>query len=280
MKLMPQRLPWIALLLLLPTLLTGCGQEPPTPEASAAAARAFMQARVNGNAARVYEMLTTRAQKSVTRSRVSGYLSAAETTFADLGSPQEVEPGVVRIAVKNLALIGRERTVRWPEAWLTLRYESNHWRVAWAEPLFAEAAQAYQNAQFLDELKLGHEIVAIDPYHYRGYLELHFAYRELARMREAEAALNTALARTTPAQQPDAHDAMARFKLELGDPNGALAHARRALELAGPYVPGTYSVRWQADTLVVAGRAALAANDRATAEAMAGQAAADRKSVV
>lgn len=262
---------WPLLLLLL--LAAGCSTEPATPEAAAAAARTFIQARVEGNAATVHALLTARAQESIARSQVSSLLDQAEATYGDLGSPQEVEPGLVRIAVRGLRLVSPQRTVRWPESWLTLRYEENRWRVAWAEPLFYEASQAYQNGFFLDQLNLGHEIVAIDPYHYRGHLELYYAYQGLARYREAELALNSALQNATPIEQPDVYDAMARFKLQINAPAQALAHASRALELAQPYSPDTYSPRWQADVLVVAGRAALALNDRTSAAALASQAA-------
>lgn len=270
---MRRRIPWIALLFVLLTLLSGCGAEPATPEAAADAARAFMQARTAGDAGAVSAMITARAQRSVSRSQVSRYLTETKTGFAGLGSPEAVEPGLIRIPVRNLTLISKEQTVRWPEAWLTLRYEGDRWRVDWADPLFDVAAQAYHNDLLVDERNLGYDIVAIDPYHYRGYLELHFAYRDLKQYRAAEVAINNALERATPAQRPDAHDAMARFKLAINAPDQALTHARQAIDLAAPLIPDTYSIRWQADTLVIAARAALAVGDRTTAEALAGQAA-------
>lgn len=271
---MRNRGPWPLLLLLLLLLAAGCSKVPATPEAAADAARAFLQARVDDNAAATHSMLTTRAQKAISRSLLSSYFEQIETSYSDLGSPREAEPDLVRIPVRNLTLASPQRTVRWPEVWLTLRYEGNRWKVAWTEPLFDEAFQAYQNGLFLDQLNLAGEMVRIDPYHYRGHLELHFAYQGLKRPREAEVAIRTALQRATPAQLPDVYDAFARFMLAINAPTQAFEHARRALELAQPFAPDTYSPRWQADTLVVAGRAALAVNDRANAEAMATQAAA------
>lgn len=266
----------LLLLLLLPlllTLLSGCRTAPATPEAAAEVALAFMEARIAGNAAAVESILTARARREISRSLISRHFEEAQASFAGLGSPSAVEPGVVRIPVRDLTLTDRERSIRWPETWLTLRYEGERWRVAWAEPLFDLASQAYQNDRLVDERNLGHAIVAIDPYHYRGYLELHFAYRDLKRYREAEVAINNALERATPVQKPDVHDAMARFKLQINAPGEALTHARQAIDLASPHIPNTYSTRWQVDTLVVAARAALGVGDRAAAEALASQAA-------
>lgn len=269
---MRRQIAWMAsLLLLLTLLLSGCAAEPATPEAAAATARAFMLARVSGDAGAVEALMTSRALRATSQEQIR-LLLRPTTTFDGLGSPTEVEPGVVRIPVQGLTLTSPERSVRWPESWLTLRREGDRWRVAWAEPLMYEATQSYMNGLY--NVDLGHEIVAIDPYHYRGYLELHFVYRGLKRYREAEVAINSAMERATAAQLPDVHDAMARFKLTINAPGEALAHARRALELAAPYVPATYSARWQADTLVVAGRAALASHDQAAAAALAGEAAA------
>jgi tetratricopeptide (TPR) repeat protein len=111
-----------------------------------------------------------------------------------------------------------------------------------------------------------HTIIDIDPYHYRGYLEEHFAYRGLQRLREAELAVLRAIQLATPVQQPDAYDAMARFKLNLKAPADAATFAQKALNVASPYIPATYSTRWEADTLVVLGRAQFAQGDRAGAE--------------
>ncbi|MFZ5825761.1 MAG: hypothetical protein ACOY94_15800 [Bacillota bacterium] len=271
---MRHRISLALFLAVLLTLLPGCRAIPATPEAAAEAARAFMEARVGGDAAAVESMLTARARKEITRSQISLYLNEASTGYGGLGSPSPMEPGVVRIPVRDLTLTGRERSTRWPESWLTLRYEGDRWRVAWAEPLFNLAAQAYQNDRLVDELRYGHAIAAIDPYHYRGYLEQHFALRDLKRYRLAEVAINNALERAMPAQRPDVHDAMARFMLQVNAPAQALTHARQALDLAAPHTPDTYSTRWQADTLVVAARAALGLGDRTTAEALASQAAA------
>lgn len=270
---MHQRSTWIGLALLLLAMLSGCSAQPNTPEEATATVQTFMQARVAGDAAALHAMLTARAETAISRSQVSRHVEGIRVSYTGLGSPSAVEPGVVRIPVRNLQLAGPERTVQWPESWLTLRYEGDRWRVAWAEPLFDEAANAFMNDLLTDQLKLGHAIVAIDPYHYRGYLELHFAYRDLQRYREAEVAIREALRKATTAQEPDGYDALARFQLVVNAPGEALATARRALELAAPLVPDTYSVKWQADTLVAAGRAALAAGDRTTAEAYANQAA-------
>ncbi|MFZ5814654.1 MAG: hypothetical protein ACOY93_05070 [Bacillota bacterium] len=271
---MRQRIPWAALVLVMLTLLGGCGGQPATPEAAAGVARAFMDARVAGDAGSITALLTARAQQAIPRSLVSRHLERAQVSYGGLGEPSSIEEGVVRIPVRELKLVEGDRTIQWPERWLTLRYEGERWRVAWVEPLFDEAMEAFMNNMLTDQLELGHQIVAIDPYHYRGYLELHFAYRDLQRYREAEVAIREALLRATPAEEPDAYDAMARFKLAIKAPAEALAYARRALELAGPFTPETYPARWQADTLVVAGRAALAMGDRAAAEEYASQAAA------
>src|SRR5690606_24633042 len=95
----------------------------------------------------------------------------------------------------------------------------------------------------------------------------------LGRIRQAEHALNAAWARATGAQRADVMAARARFKLAIGAPAEALALAREALSLARPYAPGTYSASWQAETLIVGARAALALGDREAAQALADEAA-------
>ncbi len=260
----------LAFLLLL--VLSGCSGEPATPEAAAASARAFLSARAAGDSGAVYAALEERAQSAMTRSLVAEYMDDVTATFGDIGTPVEVEPSLVRIPIKDLILTDEGRSIRWPEVWLTMAYEGK-WRVAWAEPLFRDAAQAYQNDLVVEQLSLARKSISIDPYHYRGYLELHFAYRDLKRYREAEVALADALDRATPAELPVVHDTFARFKLLLNQPADGLAHARQALSLAATFSPETYPSEWTADTLVVAGRAALALNDQATAGEYAAQAA-------
>jgi len=262
---------WILALLLPLILLSGCGSEPVTAEAAVASARAFLKARVAGDAGTVYAALATRAQEAMTPEIVANYLQQMDTSFGEVGTPVEVEPGLLRVPVKDLVLTDEGRSIRWSESWLTLIHEGE-WRIAWAEPLHWEAEQAYHNDLLVEELDLARRSIAVDPYHYRGYLELHFAYRELKRFREAEVALVEALTYATPAELPVVHDATARFKLVLKQPGEGLTHAQTALSLAAPYMPDTYSPRWQADSLVVAGRAALALNDPAAAEQYAAQA--------
>lgn len=263
----------IGLLVLLLLLLSGCAKQPNSTEAALATARNFMQARVAGNSRSAHALLTPAARKAITARQVDGLFEATRATYGSLGTPQVLEPGVVRIPVKELVLNEPDRQVRWPERWLTLQHDGESWQVAWAEPLFGPATQAYHNDQAAEALRLAQAIVAIDPHHYRGHLERHFAYRGLKRHREAELALQTALELATPAEKPDVHDAWARFQLAIGAPAGALSHAQQALELAVSH-SDTYSARWQADCLIVAARAALQLCDRATAEALASDAAA------
>lgn len=255
-------------------LSAGCGTPPRSPEGAVDAARGFLNLRMAGDARTAHAQLTARAQKLISVQDVSRVFQETEISFEDLGQPWEVDVDVVRVPVRNLVIVEGERIVQWPEVWLTLRYEAERWRVAWAEPLFDEAAQAYFNSQYGQGLELAESIIAIDPYHYRGYLEQHFIYRSLEQLREADAALASALEYATPVELPAVLDARARFKLQLNVPDDALEHAREALERARPYIPSTYSYRWQADTLVVAARAAMALGDRALAGNFAEQAAA------
>lgn len=263
----------LLLITLLSAVLSGCSKQPNSAEAALATARSFMQARVAGNSRAAHALLTPAARKAITLRQVDATFQAARATYGSLGTPQVVEPGVIRVPVKELVLAEPDRQVHWPERWLTLQHDGESWQVAWAEPLFTQAAQAYRNDLAADALRHAKAILAIDRHHYRGHLELHFAYRGQKRYREAEVALQAALELATPAEKADVHDAFARFQLAIGAPAGAITHAQQALELAAPYGPDTYSARWQADTLVVAARAALALGDRATAEALANDAA-------
>lgn len=257
--------------LLLPA---GCGNPPGSLEGAATVALGFLNARMDGDARRAYAQLTARTQRLISLEEVSRLFAETQIRYGELGQPWQVDTGVVRVPVRDLVITEPGRTIRWPEVWLTLRYEDERWRVAWAEPLFDDATQAYFNSRFSEGLELSESIISIDPYHYRGYLEQHFIYRSLKQYREADAALGNALFYATPVELPAVLDAQARFKLDLNAPAEALEHALDALERARPYIPDTYSHRWQADTLIVAARAALALGDSAGAAAFAEQAAA------
>jgi len=257
--------------LLLPA---GCGAPPNTPEGAATAALGFLNARMEGDARAAYAQLTARAQKLIPLEKVSRLFQETEISYENVGQPWQVDTGVVRVPVRNVVIKEPGRIIHWPEIWLTLRWEDERWRVAWAEPLFADAALAYFNSRYSEGLELAESIIAIDPYHYRGYLEQHFLYRSLKQHREADAAMGSALHYATPVELPAVLDARARFKLDLNAPAEALEHAREALERARPYIPSTYSYNWQADTLVVAARAAMAMGDSALAAAFADEAAA------
>lgn len=263
----------LLMLLMVAGLLTACSPMPRTPEGALSVARDFLRARADRDARALHGALTAKAQKAMSRSDVANFLSQERVAYGAIGPVQERDHDWVQVQVHDLAITTHEQTVRWPEVWLTLHYEQDRWRVAWAEPLMSQAAQAYQNGLLGQELELGRTIVEIDPFHYRGYLEQHYAYRGLKHPREAEVRLVQAFERATPPQLPDVHDAMARFKLGLNQPAEALSHARQALEKAAPYIPYLYSARWQADVMVVAGRALLGTGDRAGAEEYARRAA-------
>lgn len=261
-------------ILLILTLLAGCAREEPTAEAAAAGARRFMESLAAGDPGGVWALLSEEAHRRMDADQVAAYLTDHEVAFAGIGSAREIEPGVMRVAVSGLTVRDPGRAVHWPESWLTLRWEEERWAVAWAAPLFEPAMTAYHNTRYPQQLDLARDIVAIDPYHYRGHLELHYAFRGLGRLRQAEYALNTAWERASAAQKADVMAARARFKLALGAPQDALAHAREAVELARPYTPETYSAAWQAETLIVGAQAALALGDGEAVEELVSRAAA------
>lgn len=260
------------LVLLIVGLAAGCGKAPQTPEAAVPVARAFMDARVRRDANALQELLTARARKAIDRPTLAGWVRTESVQYEGLGAPITKDPNWVQVPVRNLVLRRGEDEVRWPEVRLTLQYDGSNWHVGWADPLMSRAMQAFQQGNYAQELDLGRSITEIDPYHYRGYLEQHFAYRRLMRFREAELWLSWSRDAALDAQLPDVEDAVARFKLELAHPADAADAARRALGTATPYLPSTYSPRWQVDTMVVLGKALLKGGDLTGAEAVVKQA--------
>lgn len=255
-------------------LMGGCGSTPPTPEAARAVAAHFVASLAARDDGAVYALLTEAARRSMDRESIAQYLSRYSVTYESVGGAVPRETGWAQAPVLGLVVTEPERTTRWSELPLTLHYEGGRWRVAWVEPLLKRALLEYEASNYIAELELGRTVVQIDPYHYRGYLEQHFANRGLNRLREAEWWLVRAKEVASAAQQPDVYDAQARFKLSLGSPEEAIRSARLALELATPLIPATYSRRWEADTLVVLARAQFFGGDRRGAEATAVRAAA------
>ncbi|HWI51049.1 MAG TPA: hypothetical protein VNT01_02765 [Symbiobacteriaceae bacterium] len=264
----------ILMVLIVSWMLTGCAATPATPEAAAATALKFLQNRTARDAGAMQGQLTERARKAITATDVGRYIQNEAFRFGALGAPVVGADGWVQVPVTDYRITNAGQEVRWPEVRLTLHYEGKNWHVAWVEPLTTKARRAYENSQYGEELDLGRAITEIDPYHYRGPLEIHFAYRGLKRFRDAEAAILRAGALAAPYQAPDVEDAFARFKMTLGHPEDAIPHARAALEKAAPYTPGLYSVRWNADVLVVLARASLLRGDKAGALDAVGRAAA------
>lgn len=263
---MKHRLVLSLIVLALLGLTTACTKMENTPEAALSVARLFMDARANRNAGALYSLLTDAAREAMDRTAVNNYVAGQRVTYGSLGAIIQHDDGWAQVAVHDLSIASEGRTVRWPEALLTLRYEDEQWRVAWAEPLIAQAAAAYHRGDYMVELDLGRTVADVDPYHYRGPLEQHYAYRGMDRPREAERLLLRAAQLATPIQQPDVQDATARFKLSRGLEGDAIEHARTALNLAAAYIPATYPVAWQVDTMVVQARAHLAIGDRQAAE--------------
>lgn len=270
---MRHRLLWLVLALV---ALVGCGAVPQTPDAAVPVARKFMDAWVARNSATMYPLLTDKARQAMTRGVVAAYLRTQLVSYESLGTPVRRTDTWLQIPVRGLTIRLEDGEVRWPEVLLTMHHDGKRWQVAWAEPLMAQSMLAYESGAYVDQLAIGHTMTGIDPYHYRGYLEQHFASRGLKRYREAELWLIRAQETATLAQLPDVRDATARFKLSLGDANAAALQARQALEAAAPLIPTTYSKRWQADTLVVLAKALYKAGDRTgTDEAVRQAAAAD-----
>lgn len=261
----------VALLLTGLLLLSGCSPMPRTPDTAVAVAQQFLQARAARQADTVYSLLSGNAQKAMTFETVANHLAQETVSFGVVGRPSELGDDWIQITVTDLAVSAGEQGARWPETRLILHYEAGSWRVAWVEPLLAAAARAYQNGRYGEELTLGAAIRTVDPFHFRGPLESHFAYRGLERVREAEWWLAQARELAAPWQLPEVDDAAARFMLGVNQPAEAAALARSALDTATPYVPDLYSRRWQADTMVVLGRALLSRGDRASAAAVAQQ---------
>lgn len=254
-------------------MLSGCTANPSTPDAATTAALRFLQSRQARDAGAMHGLLTARAEQAMTEADIARHIRDEQFRFGSLGAPTSPAEGWIRIPVSDYVIKTPGNEVHWPEVLLTLRYDGRRWGVAWVEPLAEAARRAYENNRDGDVLESARAITEIDPYHYRGPLEMHFAYRGLKRYREAEVAILRAMELANPPQQADVEDAYARFKLWLKHPEDAAPHARAALEKAAPYVPSLYSLRWRADTLVVLGRALLLTGDRAGAARAAEQAA-------
>lgn len=259
-------------MLLALTLLLGCSPVSTAPEASIQTAEAFLRARSVGDAAALHRLLTETAQESLPRAELSRFLASETFSYGSLGTPLARETGWVQIPVSQVRIAQPEREVIWSVYRITLHHDGRRWKVAWAEPLFERSLLAYGRNAYDEQLSLGKTISKIDPFHYRGYLEQHFSFRGLARRDEAEVWLDRAAEYATSPQQPDLLDATARFYLSLGQAAEARTAAERALQLASPNIPATYSRRWQVDTMVVLARAQLAMGDRVGATATADQA--------
>lgn len=250
-------------------LAAGCGSEPATADGAAAAARTFLTARATKDTGAVYALLSDPVQKAVSAADITGYLRRERFTYGAISSPEEKGDGWFQVRITDLTVTTDEWETRWSDYWLTLQHDGRRWRVAWVDPMAFAALNAYQNSRYGDQLELARQIMAADPFHYRGPLEQHYAYRGLKRLREAELALIRAGELATPAQAPHVMETFARFRLDLGQPADAAGMARSALAAAPA---GLYSPAWRADTLVVLARALLAAGDRPGAEAAAAQA--------
>jgi len=254
------------------SLIAGCSPVSTAPAASIETAEAFLKARAAGDAPTLHRLLTDTAQKSIARAELIRFLAAESFSYGTLGAPVVRESGWVQIPVSRVRITQLEREITWSEYRITMYHDGRQWRVAWAEPLFDLSLLAYARNAFDEQLRLGVLINEIDPYHYRGYLEQHFSYRGLVRLKEAEVWLSRATDYATGPQRPDVLDATARFLLSIGAAAEAKAAAEQSLQSASAHVPTTYSRRWQADTMVVLARAQLALGDWEGANATVSQA--------
>ena len=182
------------------TLLAGCARAEPTAEAAGGAARSFMESLAAGSFEGV-GALTAEGPPPHGCGDRRRRLAGPPCRFEGVGEAREIEPGVMQVPLVGVTVRDPGRSVRWPQSRLTLRREDERWAVAWAEPLFEPAETAYHNTLYQEQLDLARDIVAIDPYHYRGHLELHYAYRGLGRFRQAEHAVEHRLGRASVARE-------------------------------------------------------------------------------
>lgn len=262
----------VRFLWMLPLLvvLAGCFAVPASTQEAAKAVETFLMARAEGDAKTVWSMLSPKAQKAISRDRVADYLAMQSVSWESIGAA-EAGDGFMQVPVHNFVVRGETYQQTWPEYRLTLTHDGKRWRVSWVDPLLYRAQSDYQDRNFAEELDLGRTATEIAPTHFGGYLEMFYAYWGLDRYREADWVLLTATQKAQPYQLPEVYDATARFKLGINQPDDAVRFARLVLDGAASY-PSLYSKAWQADTLVVLGKAQLVKGNRAEAEAAANQA--------
>jgi tetratricopeptide (TPR) repeat protein len=116
--------------------------------------------------------------------------------------------------------------------------------------LLTEAAQAYFARRFADAIGLYERVVALDPDHRDGLINLGAAYRAAGRTLDAVRVLTRAI--TVDPESPDAHNNLANALRAIGRYDEAVGCYRRALRLR----PGNKLARHNlAAVLIDAGRA-------------------------
>lgn len=252
----------VATLLVASTLLAGCSRQTANDPAQAKAILTqWLQALKANKSQDVYANLSPTARKYISSTEAATYLSEARSDYGEIGQPETVASGWVRIPVKSFALGEPHYSIQWPELRITMQYDAGRWWVASALPLWDDAMLAYNKQQYDNELNVAKQMAEIDPYFVHAFVEQYFAFHHLKQDTEAEGALQQALQVADPADKPDVIAITARLRLEQKKFDEAITRANEALSLAKPYLGSFYSPRWQSNQLVLIGSAYLGKAD-------------------
>lgn len=145
----------------------------PSMKGARSAIEQYLDARVSGDYARVYRLLSAGSRQAYSESHLLQFFESYRSYSYDaLGAPEPTDdPTWMRWPATGIKWNIAGQPPLEVATWMfTLHYEEGRWGVCLAAPLYPRAQQAFQDGNLPELDRLADQMVTIDPGEHRGYL--------------------------------------------------------------------------------------------------------------
>lgn len=210
----------------------------PLPQGALAVARIYMAARVAQDYKQVYDLLSVRSRSAYSLTQLNRFFeNYVAFDYGRLGDVElQEEPEWVRVPIDFVRWEIKGQPLLTAERWyVTVHYDQGRWGVSLSPPLIREAAAQREQGNLQAVHRLADQMLAIDPWEFRGFMEKAYAYMIGNEVAPAIAALERAYNLAPPEMQPEVLRVFGNLAVAVGDSAAAAEAYTQALDGIGQH---------------------------------------------